>query len=136
MNRRNFLGALAAGATFKLTAAPRPRIEAPTIQTQIEALSLFGRPAGGSFQDGVSRVGYSDADVAGRKYIMDLMRAAGAEVRIDPAGNIFASRHGSQPSLPSVLFGSHIDSVPNGGNFDGDLGSLSSVQILRTLNDL
>jgi len=113
-----------------------PRIEASTIKDQLEALSVFGRPEGGRFQDGVSRIGYSHADIAGRKFVMNLMRSAGAEVRVDAAGNIFASRRGSEPSLPPLLFGSHIDSVPNGGNFDGDLGSLSAVQILRMLNDL
>ena len=136
MNRRNFVGSLAAGAVGGLSAAPSPRIEASTIQAQLEALSVFGRPVGGTFQAGVSRIGYSDDDIAGRKFVMDLMRKAGAAVRIDAAGNIFASRPGSEPSLPPLLFGSHIDSVQNGGNFDGDLGSLASVQILRVLNDL
>ena len=135
MNRRNFVGYLAAGALGRLAGATLPRIESSTIQGQLEALSVFGRPEGGTFEHGVSRVGYSDADIAGRKFVMDLMRSAGASVRIDAAGNIFASRAGSDPSLPPVLFGSHVDSVPNGGNFDGDLGSLSAVQILRVLNE-
>src|SRR5262249_22670153 len=133
MKRRDFLGALTAGAACRLYAAPSPRIETSTIRSQIESLSLFGRPAGGTFQDGVSRIGYSDSDIAGRKFVMDLMKSAGAEVRIDAAGNIFASRRGTDPSLPPLLFGSHIDSVPGGGNFDGDLGSLSSIHILRLL---
>jgi beta-ureidopropionase / N-carbamoyl-L-amino-acid hydrolase len=136
MKRRDFLGAIAASAAFRLQATPRPRIEAPTIQSQLEALSIFGRPSGGNFQDGVSRIGYSDSDIAGRKFVMELMKTAGADVRIDAAGNIFASRLGTDSSLPPLLFGSHIDSVPGGGNFDGDLGSLSSVHILRILNDL
>lgn len=136
MNRRNFVSCVAAGALGKLRGTTLPQIEAATVKSHLEALSVFGRPEGGSFQDGVSRVGYSDADIAGRKFVMDLMRKAGAAVRIDAAGNIFASRPGSDPSLPPVLFGSHIDSVPNGGNFDGDLGSLSAIQVLRTLNDL
>ena len=106
------------------------------MQAHLEALSVFGRPVGGTFQSGVSRIGYSDADIAGRKFVMDLMQSAGAAVRIDAAGNIVALRRGSDPSLPPVLFGSHIDSVPSGGNFDGDLGSLASVEILRLLNDL
>lgn len=110
-----------------------PLIDASAMRARIESLSVFGRPAGGSFADGVSRVGYSDADIAGRSYVMDLMRKAGAAVRIDAAGNIFASRAGTDPMLKPVLFGSHIDSVPNGGNFDGDLGSLASVQILQML---
>ena len=78
---------------------------------------------------------YSDADVAGRHYVMGLMEAAGLKPRIDPAGNIFARRAGSQTSLPPVLFGSHIDSVPNGGNFDGDVGSLSAIEVVQTLNE-
>ena len=136
MNRRTFVGWLAAGALGRLPGAALPRIDGSTIQGHLESLSVFGRPDGGTFQHGVSRIGYSDADIAGRKFVMNLMRSAGAAVRIDAAGNIFASRPGSDPSLPPVLFGSHIDSVPNGGNFDGDLGSLSAVQILRMLNDL
>jgi N-carbamoyl-L-amino-acid hydrolase len=136
MNRRNFVGYLAAGAFGGLQGATSPRIESSTIRGHLETLSVFGRPEGGTFQEGVSRIGYSDADIAGRKYVMELMRAAGAQVRIDAAGNIFASRPGSDSALAPLLFGSHIDSVPNGGNFDGDLGSLSAIQILRLLNDL
>ena len=68
------------------------RISGAELRQRIEALSVFGRPTGGSFADGVSRVAYSDADVAGRRYVIDLMRAAGLEPRIDPAGNIFGRR--------------------------------------------
>ncbi|HSC76917.1 MAG TPA: M20 family metallo-hydrolase, partial [Candidatus Acidoferrales bacterium] len=95
------------------------------------ALSVFGRPAGGAFADGVSRVAYSEADVAGRRYVIDLMLAAGLDTRIDPAGNIFGRRAGTDSSLPPVLFGSHIDSVPSGGNFDGDLGSLAALGVIE-----
>jgi beta-ureidopropionase / N-carbamoyl-L-amino-acid hydrolase len=81
----------------------------------------------------VSRVAYSDADVAGRRYTIDLMRAAGLDPRVDPAGNIFGRRAGTDASLPPILFGSHIDSVPNGGNFDGDLGTLAALSTLEAL---
>lgn len=111
------------------------RIDAARLQKRLEDLSVFGRPAGGVFADGVSRVAYSDADVAGRKFAMDQMRAAGLDPRIDPAGNIFGARAGSQSSLPRILFGSHIDSVPNGGNFDGDVGSMSAIEVMQTLKD-
>jgi N-carbamoyl-L-amino-acid hydrolase len=111
------------------------RINAARLQHNLEGLSVFGRPTGGTFADGVSRVGYSDADVAGRKYAMDLMRSAELEPRIDTAGNIFAVRAGSDASLKPILFGSHIDSVPSGGNFDGDLGSLSAIEIMHTLRE-
>ena len=81
----------------------------------LEGLSVYGRPEGGTFADGVTRVGFSDACVAGRNYAMQLMRGFGMEPRVDPAGNIFGSRAGSDQSLKPILFGSHIDSVPSGG---------------------
>jgi len=66
---------------------------------------------------------------------MNLMETAGLKPRIDAAGNIIARRQGADASLPPVLFGSHIDSVPNGGNFDGDLGSLSAIEVVQTLDE-
>jgi N-carbamoyl-L-amino-acid hydrolase len=145
MDRRTFLGTLAAGvvaARQELSATtppaasiaatpPAASIDAAALRERIEALSVFGRPADGSFADGVSRVAYSDADVAGRNYVMDLMRKAGLTPRIDAAANIFAKREGTEPALAPILFGSHIDSVPQGGNFDGDLGSLAALAALE-----
>jgi N-carbamoyl-L-amino-acid hydrolase len=142
MNRRDFLQALAAsvpgaamaGSPLRARQPARPRIDALRLRQQLEALSVFGRPAGGSFGDGVSRTAYSEADVAGRTYVMGVMREAGLTPRIDPAGNIFAQRRGQDASLRPILFGSHIDSVPQGGNFDGDLGSLAAIETIRALN--
>jgi len=131
MNRRGFLGAL---ALARLARAASPRVNAARLRQRLEALSVFGRPAGGTFADGVSRVAYSDSDVAGRRYAMSLMEAAGLKPRIDAAGNIVARRAGADNSLPAVLFGSHIDSVPNGGNFDGDLGSMAAIEVIQTIN--
>src|SRR5262245_37267720 len=126
---------LAAAPALRFSQRPdAPRIDGAELRRRIEALSLFGRPAGGTFADGVSRVAYSDADVAGRQYVMSLMREVGLAPRIDPAGNIFAVRAGRDSSLRPILFGSHIDSVPQGGNFDGDLGSLSAIEAVRALN--
>ena len=113
---------------------PGVRIDPRRLRERIEKLSVFGRPAGGTFADGVSRVAYSDADVAGRRFVMAEMTAAGLQPRIDPAGNIFARRDGTAPELPPILFGSHIDSVPSGGNFDGDLGSLGALGALEALD--
>ncbi|HXA52402.1 MAG TPA: Zn-dependent hydrolase [Candidatus Acidoferrum sp.] len=132
MNRRHFLGAL---ATTAFAQPKTPRINAARLRRHIEELSVFGRPAGGTFADGVSRVAYSDSDVAGRAYVSKLIEAAGLKPRVDAAGNIFARRPGSDPSLPPVLFGSHTDSVPNGGNFDGDLGTLAAIEVIQTLNE-
>ncbi len=132
MHRRHFLGALAFSAFANPTA---PRVNAARLREHLEALSVFGRPSGATFSAGVSRVAYSDADLAGRRYTMGLMEAAGLTPRIDAAGNIFARRAGSDPAQPPVLFGSHIDSVPSGGNFDGDLGSLAAIEVVQTLQD-
>ncbi|HYN81810.1 MAG TPA: M20 family metallo-hydrolase [Gemmatimonadaceae bacterium] len=140
LHRRAFLKSLAAAALGPVTLGrrafaqnPRVRVDATALRQRLNVLSTFGRPSGGTFADGVSRVAYSEADLAGRRYVMDLMRAAGLEPRLDPAGNIFGRRAGADSTLPPILFGSHIDSVPNGGNFDGDLGSLSSLGVLEAL---
>ena len=132
MKRRHFLGTLALSAFGQ---AAGPRVNAARLRQHLEELSVFGRPTGGAFADGVSRVAYSDADVAGRAYVMKLMEGAGLKPRIDAAGNIFGRRAGTEGSLPAVLFGSHIDSVPNGGNFDGDLGTLGAIEVVTTLNE-
>jgi N-carbamoyl-L-amino-acid hydrolase len=143
ISRRAFLRRLsaapvaaAAGARIRAQsqAIAGPRIDGRKLRERIEALSRFGRPADGGFADGVSRVAYSDADIAGRRYVMTEMRAAGLQPRIDPAGNIFALRPGADASLAPILFGSHIDSVPSGGNFDGDLGSLSALGAIEALD--
>jgi beta-ureidopropionase / N-carbamoyl-L-amino-acid hydrolase len=142
ITRREFVRGLTAASVA--LAAPRPgraapstdapRIDAARLRVRMTALSAFGRPEGGAFADGVSRIAYSDADIAGRRYVMGEMRAAGLQPRIDPAGNIFARRAGGDDGLPPILFGSHIDSVPDGGNFDGDLGSLSALAVLEALD--
>src|SRR5690242_21107235 len=110
------------------TAASPLRIDAARLRASLEGLSVFGRPAGGTFADGVSRTAYSDADVAGRAYVMGLIREAGGAPRIDTAGNIRVRREGTVAGLKPIMIGSHIDSVPGGGNFDGDVGSLSAVE--------
>jgi len=142
LTRRELLaGFVVAGAAASLADlsfaqdATALRINPGRLQQSLEGLSVYGRSAGGTFADGVSRVAYSDADVAGRKYAMDLMRAAGLQPRIDTAGNITAVRPGSDSSLKPILFGSHIDSVPSGGNFDGDLGSMAAIEVMHTLQD-
>ena len=134
LTRRGFLAGLAGTvAAVRGLPALTPSVDAAALRTRLEALSMFGRPGGGSFADGVTRIAYSEADLAGRAYVTGLMRAAGATPRVDPAGNIFAQRPGTDPSLAPILFGSHIDSVPSGGNFDGDLGTLASIGVLEAL---
>jgi len=133
ISRRAFLAGIITTAAARARAQSAARVDAAKLRARIETLSTFGRPAGGAFTDGVSRTAYSDADVEGRRYVLAQMRAAGLAPRLDPAGNIFAKRDGTDPSLPPILFGSHIDSVPNGGNFDGDLGSLSALGAMEAM---
>jgi N-carbamoyl-L-amino-acid hydrolase len=128
-------GLLCAPRAWAAPPADDLRIDAARLQRTLERLSEIGRPAGGDFSAGVSRYAYSDADIAGRAYVMSLLREAGAEPRIDAAGNIRAVRQGDGGVSKPILIGSHIDSVPNGGNFDGALGSLAAVEVLRTLHD-
>ena len=136
-NRREFLSvAAAAGA---VSAAPRwavggqsvPAVSPARLRRRLERLSTFGRPAGGTFADGVSRVAYSEADIAGRAWLMDEMRGIDLVPRIDPAGNIFALRSGTDPERRPILFGSHIDTVPQGGNFDGPVGSMAALEVMH-----
>jgi N-carbamoyl-L-amino-acid hydrolase len=107
------------------------RAKTQRLEQRISALGRFGaNPAGG-----VSRVAFSDADIAGRQYIMSLMRDAGLEVRIDTAGNIIGRRAGTDPALPVIMTGSHIDSVPQGGNYDGDVGVLGAIEVAELLRE-
>ncbi|HZO23305.1 MAG TPA: Zn-dependent hydrolase [Steroidobacteraceae bacterium] len=143
ISRRDLLATLlcaCASGSFARAAATTPSkdkltVDAARLQRTLEELSTFGRPAGASFAEGVSRVAYSDADIAGRAYVIAQMKAAGLDLRVDPAGNIIGRRAGSGHALKPILFGSHIDSVPSGGNFDGDLGSLSALEVIRRLNE-
>jgi N-carbamoyl-L-amino-acid hydrolase len=131
MTRRQFAATLAAASFAR---AADLRVNGGRLRERLEALSVYGRPAGGDFSAGVSRVAYSDADIAGRAYITKLMQGAGLNPRVDAAGNIFGRRAGTDANATPVLFGSHIDSVPNGGNFDGDLGTLGALEAIETLN--
>ncbi len=112
-----------------LQTSTKPPIQRDRLRATLEELSKFGRNPEG----GVSRIAFSDADRAGREYVMRLMREAGLTVRVDNAANIIGRREGRE-NLPVILFGSHIDSVPHGGNFDGDVGSLGAIEVIRAMD--
>ena len=137
MNRRDFnsimIGGLAASTIPLRSSRVRvdPLVTGERINSHLAALSEFGKNP----QGGVSRVAYSDFDKAGRAAVMDWMRAAKLEPTIDYAGNIIAKRPGTDPSLKPILFGSHIDSVPEGGNYDGDVGSLAAIEVAQTFSE-
>jgi N-carbamoyl-L-amino-acid hydrolase len=106
-----------------------PRADEARLEGRIRELAQSGaNPEGG-----VSRVAFSAADVAGRRYIRTLMEDAGLEVRVDTAGNLIGHRPGTEPRLPVIMTGSHIDSVPHGGNYDGDVGVLGALEAVALL---
>lgn len=125
-----FLVAIGRGHGQEKMPASARHVQQDRLWGTLQKLGEFGKNPEG----GVSRVGFTEADLAGRAYVMELMREAGLEVRADPAGNIFGRRAGAE-NLPLLLFGSHIDSVPHGGNFDGDVGSLGAIEVIRTLGE-
>jgi acetylornithine deacetylase/succinyl-diaminopimelate desuccinylase-like protein len=84
---------------------------------------------------GVRRLALTDADAEARRRCVDWMLGAGLEVRVDRIGNVYATRPGRDRSLPCVLMGSHIDTVATGGAFDGTLGVLGGIEVMRTLDD-
>jgi len=108
-----------------------PRINGRRLVGWLEDFSRFGQRGDG----GVDRVAFSDADLEGRAWVLAQMEELGLEVRIDAAGNILGRREGSEPGLAPLLVGSHLDSVPAGGNYDGPLGSLGALEVVQTLEE-
>lgn len=143
MDRREFsrrlMGAIGATAlpsardwrvgAAAVTGAAPPRVDGARLDAQLLQLSEFGKNP----QGGVSRVAYSDADVAGRRWLLGVMRDAGLSPRTDTAGNILARVAGREATAKPIVIGSHIDSVPEGGNYDGDVGTLAAIEVARTL---
>src|ERR1700758_1652266 len=91
---------------------------------------------GATVKGGVCRLAASDLDGEARRLFIGWGEAAGCPVRIDKIGNIFARRPGRDASLPPVMTGSHLDTQPTGGKFDGAYGVMAGVEVIRTLNDL
>ncbi|MEE8202051.1 MAG: Zn-dependent hydrolase [Candidatus Acidoferrales bacterium] len=96
----------------------------------LQGLSRFSAPG-----EGTTRVGFSPEDLAGHNWLMELFRREGLEVSIDAAANLRARRAGQRDDLPALWFGSHIDTVPHGGNFDGCVGSLGALEVIRLMNE-
>ena len=126
------LGSTASAAgSDNLVSPDALRVDADRIEARIQKLARIGaNPEGG-----VSRVAFGEADLEGREYIVSLMREAGLEVRVDEGGNILGRRAGREADLPVILFGSHIDSVPKGGNYDGDVGVITAIECAQVLNE-
>ncbi|AXQ48789.1 Zn-dependent hydrolase [Pseudomonas vlassakiae] len=100
-------------------------------QSLMDLARLGATPKGG-----VCRLALTDLDRQARDLFVQWTEAAGCSVSVDAVGNIFARRPGRNPKLPPVMTGSHIDTQPTGGKFDGCFGVMAGLEVLRTLNDL
>lgn len=133
INRREFnYGLVISVASLALPRFPTQttlRVNGKRIMEHILALAEFGKNP----QGGASRVAYSDADKQGREYVLGLLRDAKLDVTIDAAGNLIGRRAGSANNLKPLLIGSHIDTVPEGGNYDGVVGSMGAIEVAQTL---
>jgi N-carbamoyl-L-amino-acid hydrolase len=106
-----------------------PRVNAERLLGDMRALAAVGGTAAG----GVHRPAYGADDIAARDLVRQWMRAAGLAVRIDAAGNTFGRLPGAAGDEPAIIIGSHTDSVPDGGRYDGALGTLAALEVARII---
>jgi N-carbamoyl-L-amino-acid hydrolase len=106
------------------------KIDRKRLERTVEELGRVGATERG----GLTRLALSDEDKRGRDLMVAWMRQAGLRITVDQMGNIFGERAG-EPGQPPVMMGSHVDSVPTGGKYDGQLGVLCALEAIRTLND-
>ncbi|MGQ7279724.1 Zn-dependent hydrolase [Brevibacillus thermoruber] len=106
-------------------------IHAERLWDRLMRLSAVGRQESG----GVTRLSFTPEERAAKDLVRGFMEEAGLSVREDEAGNLIGRKEGRNPQAPVVLVGSHLDSVFNGGNFDGPLGVLAGVEVLQTMNE-
>lgn len=110
---------------------PLPKVNPERLWNSLMALAEIGATAKG----GVRRLALTDMDRRGRDLVCEWFRQTGLEVRIDRIGNIFARREGTNPKAPAVATGSHIDTQPSGGKFDGNYGVLAGLEVIRRLEE-
>ncbi len=111
--------------------AQSARVNQNRIEANLLKLATYGQDENGV----TNRVAFSDADIEARNYIISLMKQVGLEVSIDFAGNIIGRQAGTLQKLKPIGFGSHIDMVPNGGNYDGCVGSIAAIEVIQTLQE-
>ena len=107
-----------------------PTVNSERLRATLETLGRIGETP-----EGMQRVAYSPADIEGRCYITEMMRGAGLSVRVDPGGNIIGRREGKEDGAPAIAVGSHVDTVPKGGKYDGALGVLAALEAVLIMSD-
>lgn len=106
-------------------------ISSKRLEGNFQRLAIVGKQEGG----GITRLAFSDSDWEAREIIIELMKQAGLIIRVDEFGNLIGRREGLNPNEAVVMLGSHIDSVPSGGNYDGVVGVLAAIEALQCLED-
>ncbi|MFD2100024.1 Zn-dependent hydrolase [Flagellimonas iocasae] len=107
------------------------KVDQDRLEKRIFDLADFGKQENGETE----RVAFSDADIAARNWVVQTMKDFEMDVTIDMAGNIIGKRKGTDATKKPISFGSHIDRVPHGGNYDGCVGSMAALEVIATLND-
>jgi N-carbamoyl-L-amino-acid hydrolase len=106
-------------------------IDGRRLNRRMNQLARFGANSAG----GIDRVAFSDANIEALDWISGLLGESGFTPSIDFAGNMIAHKPGLEPHLSPIMLGSHVDSVPGGGNYDGQVGSMGALEIAATLAD-
>jgi beta-ureidopropionase / N-carbamoyl-L-amino-acid hydrolase len=119
--------------TSESTDASSLRIDTARLLRRLDELGQIGRIDGPNGEWGNARLALTDDDRAGRDLVVTWMRDLGLDVAVDAIGNVVATRMGADPALAPVMVGSHIDTVGTGGRFDGNLGVLTGLEIVETL---
>lgn len=101
------------------------------IETLIEKLATFTEKD----DKGFTRFSYTELDLAAKQYIIEKMKEINLEISMDLVGNIFARREGMEKDLPPILVGSHLDTVRNGGKYDGIAGVVSALEIMKIIEE-
>ena len=101
------------------------------LEKRITELAQFGMQDNGETE----RVAFSDADIAAQQWVISQLKDMGIETHIDFAGNVIGLRKGTNASKKPISFGSHIDRVPHGGNYDGCVGSMAALEVLKVLDE-
>ncbi|OQY22858.1 MAG: Zn-dependent hydrolase, partial [Desulfobacteraceae bacterium 4572_35.2] len=107
-------------------------VNSDRFQENFCSIAQFGIQQNG----GVTRLAFSKEDMDARNFLIEAMRSARLQVTIDPIGNIRGRRAGTEPNLAPVMIGSHLDTVPDGGHYDGVVGVLAALEVISTFNDL
>ena len=140
MDRRHFTRLAATGLTglhlrlpawLKPLPSQVPEVDGLRLNQRMRSLARFGANAAG----GIDRVAFGDANIEALDWVAGLLAEAGFSPSIDFAGNLIARKPGSRPELSPIMLGSHIDSVPGGGNYDGQVGSMGALEVAISLAD-